>query len=176
MKILIHKLDPHYGDANEDYWRNPDHNSRPDDYARQTFRTCSYCGCMHPEDFLTYLKQIPDENQKDSPVKVSGSDWKYNYPHKFYITIPNPTPENVYKVGSEYKDGVETPCFDNVYTLHGKFYSKHLQDCKDETFFDELCDLIENHLGIRFGFDETGFYYEAPEFGFQTWTGKNEEN
>lgn len=44
------------------------------------FRHCSYCGSLHPEDFLRLM---------DHGVKVGGADWKYGWPHKFYITTDN---------------------------------------------------------------------------------------
>lgn len=54
------------------------------------FRTCWFCGCIHPEDL----------------VSISGwrSDWadrKYGYPHKFYVSgIVNPEPQRLFVIGS----------------------------------------------------------------------------
>lgn len=99
------------------------------------YLTCSYCGSMHPKVALEFLK-------KDVPS--SGSDWKYGYPHKFYIR------------GQE--------------NGGGKFYSNHLYDA-DEEILKELTDQLASKLGIRFEIDEKGLKYRAPYHGFQTWRG-----
>ena len=38
---------------------------------------CSFCGSIHPQEAIELLK-TPD-------TYFSGSDWKYGWPHKFYI-------------------------------------------------------------------------------------------
>lgn len=40
-------------------------------------RTCSYCGCVHPEDLIT-----------ETGWHAEWADRKYGWPHKFYITLP----------------------------------------------------------------------------------------
>ena len=42
------------------------------------FRRCSYCGCVHPEDLVAEVGWQPD-----------WADWKYGWPHKFYVKIPD---------------------------------------------------------------------------------------
>lgn len=55
------------------------------------FRTCSYCGSIHPEDLAKYLEA--------GVAKLGGSDWKYGWPHKFYVEgIPNPKAGQMVKV------------------------------------------------------------------------------
>jgi hypothetical protein len=45
-------------------------------------RQCSYCGSVHPEDLLKLF---------ETGAYLSGSDWKYGYPHKYYVEkVPNP--------------------------------------------------------------------------------------
>jgi len=66
---------------------------------------CRYCGSMPPSETIRLLK--------DADTKVSGSDWKYGWPHKFYIHPPKGW---------------------------GKFYSVHLYDATEEEF-KELADL-----------------------------------
>lgn len=62
---------------------------RPAD-ERQGYRTCSHCGSMHPEDLYSAVL---------AGAKLGGSDWKYGWPHKFYVTgIPN---TNVGKLSQE---------------------------------------------------------------------------
>lgn len=38
---------------------------------------CSYCGSLHPDEAVKLLKT--------PGTRYSGSDWKYSFPHKFYI-------------------------------------------------------------------------------------------
>lgn len=89
---------------------------------------------MSPEDALIRLL--------NPEVEASGTDWKYGWPHKFYITL-----------------------FGNF----GKFYSNHLYDAPPETF-KALTKLIDDKLKIRFTLDKTGLRYQAPYLGYQTWT------
>jgi hypothetical protein len=64
-------------------WRPPDTIYRPG-YGYSSYRNCGYCGSIHPEDLMT-IALAPD-----SKIKIGGSDWKYGYPHKFYIeNIPS---------------------------------------------------------------------------------------
>lgn len=67
------------------------------------FRRCSYCGSMHPEDFVTEAR---GGAQVDRSV-----DWKYGWPHKVYVHVPNPNPDALFCVGSisEAKVGAFAP-------------------------------------------------------------------
>lgn len=47
-----------------------------------TIVRCSYCGSITPQLAMALLK--------DPGTGFSGSDWKYGWPHKFYLTVPNP--------------------------------------------------------------------------------------
>lgn len=102
-------------------WREPSHG--------RSYRTCSYCGCIHPEDLIAYVK---------GGGTLGGSDWKYGWPHKFYLH------------GGEF----------------GKWYNVHLVDL-DEAQFAELAALIEQHAGIKFEKDAQGIKYTAPYAGYQ---------
>lgn len=42
------------------------------------FRTCSYCGCIHPEDLVA-----------EPNWTAEWADRKYGWPHKFYVSIPD---------------------------------------------------------------------------------------
>ena len=97
---------------------------------------CDYCGSMTPQDAIRILKEEHSNG--------SGADWKYGWPHKFYLTGAN-------------DKGI-------------KFYSNHLYDTTPEEF-KELSDLIAKRLGIRFGMDERGLKYRAPYSDYQTWFG-----
>jgi hypothetical protein len=59
-------------------WRQPQPTRPP--YGSDN-RTCDYCGSIHPEDLIRLVR---------SGATVRGSDWKYGWPHKFYVyNIPN---------------------------------------------------------------------------------------
>lgn len=63
-------------------WRKKGEKLRPDADLPEPFSTCSYCGSIHPEDLLAALQ---------AGATLSGADWKYGWPHKFYVdNIPNP--------------------------------------------------------------------------------------
>lgn len=55
--------------------------------------TCNYCGSIEPEKAIEFLK---------NPGSVfSGSDWKYGWPHKFYIDTINPDAAQSVEIGSD---------------------------------------------------------------------------
>lgn len=63
-------------------WRDVEPSPRKDGSEGRPFRTCSYCGSIHPQDLLDAIK---------AGAVLGGADWKYGWPHKFYISnIPNP--------------------------------------------------------------------------------------
>lgn len=105
-------------------WRDPD----------ELFpqRTCSFCGSLPPEETEQLLRR--------PSVTASGSDWKYGWPHKFYV---------VDETGR-----------------HWKFYSEHLTVAPN---FEGLSEALADVLQIRFGYDVMGrLNYWAPSSGFQT--------
>lgn len=57
-------------------------------YEHDGIKTCSYCGSISVEDAIKFLKQ--------PGTQFSGSDWKYGWPHKFYIEPVNPDKEKLY--------------------------------------------------------------------------------
>lgn len=96
--------------------------------------TCTYCGSISPARFLEILRDGED---------VSGTDWKYGWPHKFYAG-----------------------------DSHGKFYSVHLLQMNTPAF-EELASMIYGVLQITFSFDATErLKYRSPVEGFQTWRGR----
>jgi hypothetical protein len=176
-------------------WRAAGERLHPENDHVPAFRSCSYCGSMHPEDMLNALR---------AGAKAGGSDWKYGWPHKFYIDgIPNsqagnlvtrmsmssrgevPTDEenaslqdwakryNGVAEWSPPKDGrcrgvVRVP---DGQTTHGKWYNQHLFDL-DEASFNELAPLLEQHTGIKFTREvdadgKVNIAYQAPRHGYQ---------
>lgn len=103
-------------------------------------RTCSYCGSLHPEDLYNLL-QMPG-------TKLGGADWKYGWPHKFYVEVPQTTGYGA--------------------SLHGKWYNEHLNDeGLDEETFTRLTQLILEKSGIEFYKNEGRLLYKAPYAGYQ---------
>lgn len=94
---------------------------------------CSFCGSMTVERAIELLRT--------EGTHYSGSDWKYGWPHKFYI----------HPIGG-----------------HGKFYTAHLKDCSKE-LLEEFSELSGDLLGIYFDIDDKGLLYRALSTGFQTW-------
>lgn len=133
----------------------------------RAYRNCSYCGCIHPEDLRDALR---------AGARMHGSDWKYGWPHKFYVDdIPNPYPDLPIVTSHGPGDG---PAGSRGWacgephpagpTQHGKWYNKHLIDLKDTDLFTELRALIRAHTAILFDFDEAGeLVYRAPSYGYQ---------
>ena len=131
--------------------------------AAQPFRTCSYCGSMHPLDLLVYLVK--------GAADLHGADWKYGWPHKFYCDVPNPD-EGAQVVVSTYSNGTAPP-EDTLGSasafLHVKFYNVHLLDV-DEEEFEALAQSLHQYTGIMFAKKEDGeLYYSAPHLGYQAW-------
>lgn len=154
----------------------------PDPY-QETFRTCSYCGSIHPEDLVKVLAE---------GATLGGSDWKYGWPHKFYVEgIPNPKlgqeyPQYMYgglRAGEEgweqYQDGFNshdgTPKMEwrkllhmakCPPTVHAKWYNDHLLDLTPDTFAIVATLLVKN-AGIHFEIKDGKLLYAAPHRGYQ---------
>lgn len=152
-----------------------------------TFRTCSYCGCIHPEDLVNAIA---------AGATLGGSDWKFGYPHKFYVQgIPNPKAGQDYPIYTttgrltesmraeggweEFQDGFErstgapTMRWRKLHQIMkcspdapAKFYSDHLRELSAEAFA-VIAPLIERHAKIRFEQHENGLKYHAPYHGYQ---------
>jgi len=55
---------------------------------RNTFRTCSYCGSMHPEDLISFVRE--------GRARLEGTTKNY----KFYVRVPNPIAGQTCRIGS----------------------------------------------------------------------------
>lgn len=112
-------------------WRHPD--------KVWPLETCSFCGSIKPEIANKLLIQGND---------ASGSEWKSNWPHKFYI-------------GSI--DG-----------KMWKLYSEHLTSL-DTNDFTAVTESIFEVFKIRFEYDTIGrLKFRAPSFGYVTYRSKGE--
>lgn len=118
----------------------------------EPWRSCSYCGSMHPLDLLGFMAQ--------DTVDLHGADWKYGWPHKFYADVRNPhagKPSVCGSVGGGRGKTLEEmqashPGYENwrgsketgwhadakpspaPAFMHAKFYNEHLKDLNDEEF------------------------------------------
>ncbi len=133
----------------------------------EPWRTCSYCGSMHPLDLLDFLSK--------GLVDLHGADWKYGWPHKFYADVRNPhegKPSVCGSVGGGMGKSLEEmqaehPDYENwtgsketgwhadakptpaPATMHGKFYNEHLKDLNDEEF-GALSFALAMRCGVNF--------------------------
>lgn len=122
------------------------------------FEHCSYCGSITVADMLR-LMQTPETH-------YSGSDWKYGWPHKFYIDAKiEPRKRNT---SAMYENGKETYGYSIVDKEHLKFYSTHLLDATEEQI-KEWNEKVMPKLGIEFKFDNEKLMFGAPNSGYQTW-------
>jgi hypothetical protein len=157
------------------------------------FRACSYCGSIHPEDLwmlLTGHRLLTEAEQAkygtryclltDRPeVKLGGSDWKYGWPHKFYVEgIPNPIAGKDCIASSTTFGNKDEALADARYgkpviteeeqldgrtifhvgwlspapeTTHAKWYNDHLRDFTDEPTFEEFAKVLFRSSGVQFG-------------------------
>lgn len=159
MEIKAHNQDSFASRFGVATWRDPE-GILDDGYEGRPYRACSYCGSIHPEDLMAALA---------AGAKLRGADWKYGWPHKFYVSeIPNPLVGQAIKIGSSYKDGVSTPMMGIAGpTTWAKWYNEHLTDLDPETFA-KLAAMLKEHCGIEFSIDpEKGLVYRAPYAGYQ---------
>jgi hypothetical protein len=104
-------------------WRKPNRRRRP--YA-EPFRTCGYCGSIHPDDLISLAI--------DHPIRLEMADWKYGWPHKFYVKgIPNPIAGKQVEVSSTWRGGkkVESTKGPAPAETWAKFYTVHLLDTSE---------------------------------------------
>ena len=73
----------------------------------EIWRTCPYCGSMHPGD-------LADLIELGAVTKIGGSDWKYGWPHKFYVDVANPDPDTLWLCSSSGGG----PCMDCRSEIH----------------------------------------------------------
>lgn len=189
-KIAAHDRDDLATRYAPQVWREPrpEGFKQPDDTLPgphgYPFRTCSYCGSIHPEDLYKLLTDGPPT------VRMHGADWKYGWPHKFYVEgIPNPIAGQQVCDGSRHI-GANEPTeedrrqFSNWRkdergywrgehigvapdSTHAKFYNLHLRDLDDEAFA-LFAPVLSRHSGIDWFKNAEGLVmFRAPREGFQ---------
>ncbi|MEV0616175.1 hypothetical protein AB0I81_22870 [Nonomuraea sp. NPDC050404] len=173
-----HDHDGHAAQFGQPSWRPPrPRRGREDPYAA-TYRTCSYCGSINPEDLIAAASQ--------HALTLEMADWKYGWPHKYYVNgVPNPA------AGQEYHSytygqrehlaryaapGFEAEPYDNGIgrqgwrvvsrvdaapaTMTAKWYNAHLCDL-DGDAFTTVADLIAALGGVRFDLDGSRLRYHV---------------
>jgi hypothetical protein len=152
-------------------WREPRHGEH--------WRTCSFCGSIHPDDLAA----------EEVEWRAEWADRKYGWPHKFYVSLPNKHPDQLFVIGHsnsrtkpfkhgndewlsvddlndeqralvEGKSGLNNTTyymFGKHSTLHAKFYSIHL---KDSAISRETRERIAETSGLRFHFHGTKVSWE----------------
>jgi hypothetical protein len=140
------------------------------------WRTCSYCGSIHPEDLLRVLL---------AGARMHSADWKYGWPHKFYLEdVPNKYAGQDCRTGAVYagdhpleelkreypqavnwqqKDGRWRADLRGKAPAHApaKWYNEHLLDL-DEVAFVPVAQTILLHTHIEFKIIEGRLKYWAP--------------
>jgi hypothetical protein len=124
------------------------------------YRECEYCGSIHPSDLV-------DLFWKHDTLKIGGSDWKYGWPHKFYIDgIPNPVAGKKRVYMTTWKDGKKTtekapaPAF-----THAKLYSAHLIDASDAELaaINNMLLTVEYYPPVRFARQGPNVFWRKVE-------------
>lgn len=142
------------------------------------WRTCAWCGSIHPDDLLAAIqaqglgRNPTDEDfsraargegplYEPGKVTLGEADWKYGWPHKLYIHgIPNPHAGQTVQIGSHYHDGINEPTMGAApATAFVKFYTKHLADAAD---FDALAEAITAGVpNVSWSRDEQGIKWRG---------------
>ena len=154
MKIKCHDNEPRYLDLLIEW-----HVRKAEGTIGSGHRHCSYCGSIHPEDLLTILKD---------GAGLEGADWKYGWPHKFYIEgVKNPMVGQIVVIGSgSGPDGKGGTFHKDILgsapsTVMVKWYNVHLLDIVGTPLFNELVLVIKEKTGIQFIVTEQGLLYSV---------------
>lgn len=139
-------------------------------------RHCSWCGSVHPEALIRLVAE---------GAQLGGSDWKYGWPHKFYVhRVPNPAAGTMIPMyrycGNRERLGPDAEPFEEGWrekigeyaapvTIQLKWYNDHL---RDEGYSEEalalLIETLSMQSGIAFLRNDAGeVVYRAPYHGFQ---------
>lgn len=168
-KIIGTKTAAHEGDAHAERFGEATYRvggttwgdevpAEPDIYP-----TCSYCGSIPISVALASLVK--------KGTTYSGCDWKYGWPHKFYIDISC----EAYKscVGGKSEQQADGK-MKNVYQFgvrekrHHKFYADHIVDATTDEL--EMWNRIAGPLlGVKYQRVDGKMKFMAACGGFQTW-------
>lgn len=122
------------------------------------YEHCSYCGSITIDDALKGLST--------PGVRYSGCDWKYGWPHKFYLNLPC-EPHRHCVSGTSHMGKMSDLKYQTRTTIHTNFYSEHLLDATPEQI-KLWNEVAKPHLGIGFEIVNDKLHYSAPYAGYQT--------
>lgn len=160
-------------------WREPVPTTRGQMGYGETWRTCGYCGSIHPDDLAAmivtqglapaltdadYSRALTGEGplHRARGVYLTEADWKYGWPHKLYVDgLPSAMAGQRIEVGGTYRGGkkLETHYGVQGETTGAKFYTKHLGDASDfEALAAAIHEAIPNQTWTR---DERGIKWRG---------------
>jgi hypothetical protein len=84
------------------------------------YRTCSFCGSMHPEDLLQLAS--------DQKIRIRPAKQMYGFPHKFFILgIKNPMAGKRIRIGTKFLNETKFPIYStSPKTNWAKIYTSHV--------------------------------------------------
>lgn len=114
----------------------PSHHDDP----RDPYLHCSYCGSLTVADALRFL-QTPG-------TAWSASDWKYGWPHKFYVEVP--CEPHLFPASYRIENGQKVDVQYSTRSKHHlKFYTTHLKDATPAQL-EQWNTHIAPIVGVRF--------------------------
>jgi hypothetical protein len=162
-KPTAHDDDPwHERMRHESTWRPPGPQGREEDDGpyELTFRTCSYCGSIAPEDAVELLRASPN---------VHVADMKYGWPHKIYLDVPNPIAGEDVRVGSKSWTDDDGKRHDEEIRgaapahVQAKLYATHLRDTgMSAESFAAIAGVLAHRTGIRFEMNGDKLLWSRP--------------
>jgi hypothetical protein len=111
---------------------------------------------------------------------LGGSDWKYGYPHKFYVNnIPNPEAGKTVVIGSRSKMVDGEMHSEDIYgeaskTISRKFYTRHLLDYTDHPDFERIARAIFDKQSGQY-YPRVAFVDAGKGLSYLTGTGSYDE-
>jgi hypothetical protein len=137
------------------------------------FSNCDYCGSIDIDEVIQAFKT--------PGTHWSGSDWKYGYPHKFYVDLAV-EPYMAVKGSTSKWDELLGKSVNTLHepsrctTVHYKFYTDHLKEATEEQL-REFNEVVSKVTGIIFEVHDEDFhkqigrgkllYYRAPRQDWQ---------
>ncbi len=131
---------------------------------------CTCCGSISVTDAI--------KNLKTPGTRYTGTDWKYGWPHKFYICPPNPDAAKLVEIGREYNVqpgdpdtvsdtfGRYKPIMGTQSLIHCKFYATHILDASPDEL-KEFNDLSVRYFGLHWFRDTKGLGWTSPQANHQ---------
>lgn len=120
-----------------------------------TALTCSHCGSMTIDDAIKAF-QTPG-------TRWSGSDWKYGWPHKFYIEVPCAPYRRCTSRSADGQFG-----YSETSREFRKFYAVHFKDATPEQIA-EWNSKVAPITGIEYHLEGDRLKYVALYAGHQGW-------